>query len=199
MLSSLIKYDAVSVMVVCDLRHLSFVPWWIQAPSFLCRGLLVRIPLSALITWQCNHRWRFQFRGNQWLESVCLVPAFFDDEYIVDPYVVKLCSKTKSFIEGHMFGPHLVEVRCVTKSSDKGHMFGPHLVKVHSETKSSNEVHISDPIWLKFAAWQSPPTRGTIWATFGQSPQRDKVLWCVGGNHSFSLAALPISLYRIYI
>ncbi len=88
--------------------------------------------------------------------------GFFDDEYIVDPYVVELRSKTKSSIEGHMFGPHLVEIHCMTKSSNKGHMFGPHLVKVRSETKSSNEGYILGHIWLKSAVRQSPPTRGTI-------------------------------------
>jgi hypothetical protein len=132
--------------------------------------MLERIPLIVLITWQHNRRWRFQFCINQRLEPVCLVRAFFDDEY-VDPYVVKLCSKTESSIKGHMFGPHLVKVRCVTKPSDNGHMFGPHLVKVrcvtkssndghmfgphlvkvHSETKSSNEGHILDHIWSKSA------------------------------------------------
>ncbi len=177
MLSSLINYDAVLVMVVCDPRHLSFVAWWIRDPSFLCLGLLVRIPHSILITWQHNQRWRFQLCIDQQLESVYLEWDFFYDEYVVDPYVVKLRSKMKSSIEGHIFGPHLVKVRCVTKSSDKGHMFGPHLVEVHSETKSSNKGHILDHIWLKSAVWQSPPTRGTIWATFGRSPMCDKVLW----------------------
>jgi hypothetical protein len=75
-----------------------------------------------------------------------------------------------------MFGPHLIEVRCVTKSSNEGNMFGPHLVEVRSETKSSNEGHILDHIWSKPAVRQSPPTRGTFWNTFGQSPLRDKVL-----------------------
>jgi hypothetical protein len=75
-----------------------------------------------------------------------------------------------------MFGPHLVEVRSVTKSSDVGHMFGPHLVEVRSETKSSDKGHISDLIWLESAVRQSPPTRGTFWTTFGQSPLRDQVL-----------------------
>ncbi len=120
MLSSLINYNAALVMVVCDPRHLSFVAWWIQDPSFLCQGLLVRIPLSVLITWQCNWRWRFQFRVNQQLESVYLVWAFFNDEYVVDPYAVKLCSKTKSSIEGLMPGPHLVKFHCDKKSSDEG-------------------------------------------------------------------------------
>ncbi len=55
-------------------------------------------------------------------------------------------------------------------------MFGPHLVEIRSETKSSDKGHISDYIWSKSAAWQSPPTRGTIWTTFGRSPLRDKVL-----------------------
>ncbi len=44
----------------------------------------------------------------------------------------------------------------MTKSSDKGHNLG------HIRSKSS--------------AWKSPPMRGTIWATFGQSPLHDKVL-----------------------
>jgi hypothetical protein len=105
-----------------------------------------------------------------------LVPDFFDDEYVVDPYVVKLRSKTKSSIEGHMFGPHLVEVRSVTKSSDEGHMFRPHLVEVRSEAKSSGKGHISDHIWSKSAVRQSPPMRGTFWTTFGQSLLHDKVL-----------------------
>jgi hypothetical protein len=98
--------------------------------------------------------------------------AFFDDEYVVDPYVVKLRSKTKSLIEGQMFGPHLVEILhdkvlqqgayvwttylvevcSETKSFDKGHIFGPHLVKVRSETKSSKEGHILDHSWSKSAA-----------------------------------------------
>ncbi len=164
-------------MVVCNLRNLSFVAWWIQDLSFLCQGLLVRIPLRVLITWQHNWRWLFQFHVYRRLESICLVWAFFDDEYVVDPYVVKLHSKTKSSIKGHMFGPHLVKVCCVTKSSDKGHMFGPHLVEVRSETKSSNKGHISNHIWSKSIAWQSPLKRGTFWATFSQSLLRDKVLW----------------------
>jgi hypothetical protein len=54
--------------------------------------------------------------------------------------------------------------------------FGPHLVKVRCMTKSSNEEHILGHIWSKSAAWQSPPMRGTFWATFGQSLLRDKVL-----------------------
>ena len=33
-----------------------------------------------------------------------------------------------------------------------------------------------DNIWSKSAVWQSPPTRGTFWATFGQSLLHDKVL-----------------------
>ncbi len=83
---------------------------------------------------------------------VCLVRAFFDDEHVVDPYVVELSSKTKSTVKGHMFGPHLVKLRSVTKSSDEGHIFGPHLVEVCSETKSSDKGHISDHIWLKSTA-----------------------------------------------
>jgi hypothetical protein len=152
MLSSLIDYDAVLVMVVCNLRHLLFVTWWIQDPSFLCQGLLVRIPLSVLIAWQHNWRRQYQFRVDRQLESVCLVWAFFNDEYVVDPYVVKLRSKMKSSIEGHMFGQQLVKIRCVRKSSDKEHIFGPHLVDVRSETKSSDEGHILDHIWPKSAA-----------------------------------------------
>ncbi len=106
------------------------------------------------------------------LRQICLVPAFFDDEHVVNPYVVKLRSKTKS----HMFGPHLVKVHSMTKSSNKGHIFGPHLVKVCSETKSTDKGHILDHIWLKSTAWQSPLIKGTIWTTFGQSPLHDKVL-----------------------
>jgi hypothetical protein len=82
--------------------------------------------------------------------------AFFDDEYVVDLYVVEPRSKTKAPIKGHMFVPHLVKVRCMTKSSNKGHIFGH--------------------IWSESAAWQSPLTRGTFWATFGRSPLHDKVL-----------------------
>ncbi len=96
------------------------------------------------------------------LRPICLVLAFFDDEHVVDPYVVELHSNTKSPVKGHIFGLHLVEVRSVTKSSNKGHVFGPHLVKVCSETKSSNEGHILNHIWSKSAAWQSSPIRGTI-------------------------------------
>ncbi len=55
-------------------------------------------------------------------------------------------------------------------------MFGPHLVKVCCKTKSSDEGHNSGHIWSKSAAWQSPPTRGTFWAKFGQSQLCDKVL-----------------------
>ena len=84
----------------------------------------------------------FSSASSDALRPICLVPAFFDDEHVVDPFVVKLRSKTKSLVKGHMFGPHLVEVRSVTKSSNKGHIFGPHLVEVHSETKSSGERHI---------------------------------------------------------
>jgi hypothetical protein len=181
MLSSLIVYDAVLVMVECDLRHLSFVMWWIQDPSFLCLGLLVRIPLNVLITWQCNWRWRFQFRIDQQLESVCLVWAFFDDEYVVNPYVVELCSKMKSSVEGYMFGLWTTfgQSPLCDKVLNKGHMFGPHLVEVRCLTKSSNEEYNLGHIWSKSAVWQIPPMRGTIWATFGWSLLRDKVLWCV--------------------
>ncbi len=77
---------------------------------------------------------------------------------------------------GAHFRPHLVEVRCVTKSSNEGHILGHIWSKVRCVTKSSNEGHISGHIWSKSAAWQSPPTRGTFWATFGQSPLCDKVL-----------------------
>jgi hypothetical protein len=101
--------------------------------------------------------------------------GLFDDEYVVDLYVVKLRSKTKSSVKGHMFGPHLVKVRSVTKSSNKGYMFGPHLVKVRSESKSSNKGHILDHIWSKSTVKKSPPTSGTFWTTFGQSPLRDKI------------------------
>jgi hypothetical protein len=97
--------------------------------------------------------------------------GFFDDEYVVDPYVVELHSKTKSSVKGHMFGPHLVIVHSMTKSSKEGHMFRSHLIEVGSETKSSNKGHISDHIWSKSAVRQSPPMRGTFWTTFGQSPQ----------------------------
>ncbi len=124
-------------------------------------------------------------------------------------------SKTKSPVERQMFGPHLVKVYCETKSSNEGHIsghiwsksaawqspltrgtfwatfgwsplhdkvlqwgahFGQHLVEVHCVTKSSNDGHILGHIWSKSAAWQSPPTRGTFWATFCQSPLHDKVL-----------------------
>ncbi len=57
-----------------------------------------------------------------------------------------------------------------------GAHFGPHLVKVQCMTKSSNEGHILGHIWSKSAAWKSPLMRGTYRATFGQSPQWDKVL-----------------------
>ncbi len=77
---------------------------------------MARISFSVLITWHCC--------VDQQLEFVCLVPAIFDDEYVVDLYVVKPHSKMKSLVEGHMFGPHLVEVRCVTKSSNEGHILG---------------------------------------------------------------------------
>ncbi len=62
------------------------------------------------------------------------------------------------------------------KVLQQGAHFRPHLVKVRCVTKSSNEGHNLGHIWLKSAVWQSPPMRGTIWATFGQSPLRDKVL-----------------------
>ncbi len=146
--------------------------WWLCAIRVICHLLrdrykichflsrfMVQIPSSVLIVWQRNWRWRFQFRVDRCLETVCLVLAFFDDEYVVDPYVVELRSKTKPSIEGHMFWPHLVKVHSMTKSSNEGHMFRPHLVKVHSETKSSNEGHILDHIWSKSAVRQSPLIR----------------------------------------
>ncbi len=115
---------------------------------------------------------------------------------------------------GAHFGPHLVNVRCMTKFSNKEHIlghiwlksaawqspstrgtfwatfswsplrdkvlqWGAHLDHIWSKSaawQSSNEGHILGHIWLKSAAWQSPPTRGTFWATFGQSPLHDKVL-----------------------
>ncbi len=113
MISSLIEYDVVLMLVVCDPHHLSFVTQCIRDPPFLCLGLLVRIPHSVLITLQRNWRGRFQFHVDRRLESVCLVRAFFDEEYIVDPYVVELHSKMKCSAKGHMFGPHLVKVCCV--------------------------------------------------------------------------------------
>ncbi len=83
------------------------------------------------------------------LRPICLVPVFFDGEYVVDPYVVELHSKKKSPVEGHMLRPHLVKVYSMKKSSDEGQIFGPHLVEVCSETKSFNEGHILDHIWSK--------------------------------------------------
>jgi hypothetical protein len=62
------------------------------------------------------------------------------------------------------------------KVLQRGAHFGPHLVEVRCMTKSPNEGLILGHIWSKSAAWQSPPMRGTFWATFGQSPLRDKVL-----------------------
>ena len=44
----------------------------------------------------------------------------------------------------------------------RGAHFRPHLVKDCSVTKSSNEGCILGHIWLKSAAWQSPPMRGTF-------------------------------------
>ncbi len=171
MLSSLIEYDAVLVMVVCDPHHLSFVAWWIQKWACWYRYHLVHWSYGNVIGDS-----GFSSASFDALRPICLVPAVFDDEHFVDPYVVKLCSKTKSPVKGHMIGPHLIEVHSVTKSSDKGHIFGPHLVKVRSETKSSGKGHILGNICSKSAAWQSLLTRGTIWTTFGRSPLRDKVL-----------------------
>jgi hypothetical protein len=48
--------------------------------------------------------------------------GLLDDEYVVDPYVVKHRSKTKSLVKRHIIGQHLVEVCCVTKSSNEGHI-----------------------------------------------------------------------------
>ncbi len=164
-------------MVVCNPCYLSFVAWWIQYPLFLCWGLLARIPFSVLITWHCNWIRRFKFCVDRRLESVCLAPAFFDDEYVVDPYVVKPCSKTKSPIEGPMFGPHLVEVRYMTKSSNEGHILGHIWLNCAVWQSPPTRGTFLGHIWLKSAAWQSSPTRGTFWATFGWSPLHDKVLW----------------------
>ncbi len=63
--------------VICRMMDMRFV--------IFCQGLLVQIPLSVLILWQCDRRWRFPFRIDQCLESVCLVLAFFNDECSVDP------------------------------------------------------------------------------------------------------------------
>ena len=129
-----------------------------------CRGLLVWIPLSVLIIWQCNWRWRFQFRINQCLESICLVPAFFDDEYIVDPYVVKLRSPTRGTCLDHIWSKfavwqspptrgtcldHIWSKSAVRQSPPtRGIMFLPHLANVRCVTSSSNEGH---HFWLHLA------------------------------------------------
>ncbi len=164
--------------------------WWLCAIRIICYvshdGYEIR-HFFVEVCWYGYHlvHWSygnvigdgsFSSTSSDALRPICLVPAFFYDEHVVDPYVVKLHSKTKLPIKGHMFGPHLVKVRWVTKSSNEGHIFGPHLVEVCSETRSSNKGHISDHIWSKSAARQSPPTRGTIWTTFGWSPLHDKVL-----------------------
>ncbi len=71
MLSSLIEYNAVSMMVVCNLRHLSFVAWWIQDPYFFL-SFLVWIPSCVLIMWQRNQRRWFQFHVDWCVETVFL-------------------------------------------------------------------------------------------------------------------------------
>ena len=111
------------------------------------------------------------------------------------PHLVKVRSVTKSSKEGHILdsiwsksaawqSPPMRGTFWTTfgksplhdKVIQWGAHFGPHLVEVRCVTKSSNEGRILDHIWLKFAAWQNPPTRGTFWTTFGWSPLRDKVL-----------------------
>ncbi len=52
------------------------------------------------------------------------------------------------------------------------HMLSNPLAKQSHPSKGTCLEHV----WLKSAVWQSPPTRGTFWATFGRSPLRDKVL-----------------------
>jgi hypothetical protein len=112
------------------------------------------------------------------------------------PHSIEVCCMTKSSNKGHI-SYHIWSKSAVWQSPPTrgtfwaifgwsplrykvlqwGAYFGPHLVKVHCVTKSSNKGHILSHIWSKSAAWQSPLMRGTFWATFGQSPLRDKVLW----------------------
>ncbi len=182
-------------MVVCNLHHLSFVVWWIQDASFFCQGLLVQIPFSVLIIWQGNWRWRFQFRIDWCSETVCLVPAFL----MISTLLIHMWSNSVAKLSPPSRGACLDRIwskstawqspptRGIFRTTfgqspqwDKvlqwGAHFGPRLVKVCSETESSNKRHILDHFWLKSTVRQSPPTRGTFWTTFDQSPQWDKVL-----------------------
>ncbi len=110
----------------------------------------------VLIIWQGNWSWRFQFRVNQWLESVCLVPAYFNDEYIVDLYVVKSIANQ---------GPPSRST-CLDNIWSKSAAWQSPLTR----------GICLDHIWSKSTVRQSPMTRGTFWTTFGWSPLRDKVL-----------------------
>ncbi len=201
MLSSLIKYNAVLVICVCNLRHLSFVAWWIRDPSFLCWGLFVRILSSAFIIRQCNWRWRFQF-GFVWCSKTYLFGLFvwYQHSLMMSTLLIHMWSnsiaKWSHPLRAHVWttfgwslqcdkilqqGAHIWTTSGRSPQWDKvlqqGEHFEPHLVEVCCMTKSSNKGCNLDQIWLKSAAWQSPLTRGTIWTTFGQSPQWDKVLW----------------------
>ena len=76
---------------------------------------------------------------------------------------------------GAHFGPHLVKVCSMTKSSKEGHILDHIWSKSAAWQSPPMRGTFLDHIWLKSAVWQSPPMRGTFWATFGQSPLRDKV------------------------
>ncbi len=129
------------------------------------------------------------------LVKVCCMTKSSNKGHMFVPYLFEVCSETKSSNEGrnldHIWSKSTVRQSPLTRGTfwttfgqsplhDKvlqyGAHFGPHLVKVCSETKSSNKGHILDHSWSKSSVWQSPPTRGTIWTTFGQSLLRDKVL-----------------------
>jgi hypothetical protein len=112
------------------------------------------------------------------------------------PHLVEVHCMTKSSNEGHILGhiwskpagwqsPPMRGTFWVTfgqsplgdKVLQRGAHFVLHLVKVCCVTKSSIEGPFLGHIWLKSAAWQSRPIRGTFWATFGWSPLHDKVIW----------------------
>ncbi len=122
--------------------------------------------------------------------------GLFNDEYVVDPYVVELCSKNEVLLRGaHVwttFGQSPMCYKVLQRGAyvwttfgqspqwDKvlwwGVDFGLHLVKVRCKTKSSNKLYNLGHIWSKPTAWQSPLTRGTyldhIWpkSAVRQSP-----------------------------
>ncbi len=183
-----------AVILVCNLRHLSFVAWWIWDVSFLCRGSLLWIFSSALIIQKCNRQWQFisaskMLRDCLFCTDLLTMSTLFDPYLveahsntkssgkgnIIGPYLVEVHSDTKSINEVHIIWPHMAEVRSETKSSNKGHIIGQHLVKVCSKTKSSNKGHTIGPCLVKVCCLTKSSDEGYyFFATFSQSPLCDK-------------------------